>query len=163
MLGKLQITLSLCYQILVCLIATGFSFNRSTVMYQEIDLDSFFPPQNVPAIFILNNCVLSSVTKIVLLNLGICVCLLCRLFLFHPYIYALLYSSKNCCLIVRVYMGVLTFSSFFFFHIARTPFQRRFKATPSGHIHSEEICISRNKEKSGYMHLEIISAETVEI
>lgn len=114
MLGKLQITLSLCYQILVCLIATGFSFNRSTVMYQEIDLDSFFPPQNVPAIFILNNCVLSSVTKIVLLNLGICVCLLCRLFLFHPYIYALLYSSKNCCLIVRVYMGVLTFSSFFF-------------------------------------------------
>uniref|UniRef100_A0A668VXQ4 Uncharacterized protein n=1 Tax=Oreochromis aureus TaxID=47969 RepID=A0A668VXQ4_OREAU len=60
-------------------------------------------------------------------------------------------------LICQYFYSRLMFSSFFF-HIARTPFPCRFKPTPSGHLHSEEICISRNKEKLGYIYLAIISA-----
>lgn len=67
-------------------------------------------------------------------------------------------KQKNVPLCLHLnFIVFLTFSSLFF-HIARTPFPRRFKPTPSGHLHSEEICISKSNEKLGYMYLDIISA-----
>lgn len=69
----------------------------------------------------------------------------------------IVWPQRKMCFFAWNLIVVLMFSSFFF-HIARTPFPCRFKPTPSGHLHSEEICISRNKEKLGYIDLEIISA-----
>lgn len=63
----------------------------------------------------------------------------------------------------KYFLGVFNVLFISFFHVARTPFQRRFKATPSGHTHSEEICISKNKEKLGYRNLDLIIAARLQI
>lgn len=66
-------------------------------------------------------------------------------------------KQKKCASLHLNFILILMFSSLFF-HIARTPFPCRFKPTPSGHLHSGEICISKSNEKLGYMYLDIISA-----
>lgn len=67
-------------------------------------------------------------------------------------------TKKQKCASLHLNLIVILMFSSLFFHIARTPFPCRFKPTPSGHLHSEEICISKNNEKLGYMYLDIISA-----
>lgn len=67
-------------------------------------------------------------------------------------------KTKQKCASLHLNLIVILMFSSLFFHIARTPFPCRFKPTPSGHLHSEEICISKNNEKLGYMYLDIISA-----
>lgn len=71
---------------------------------------------------------------------------------------ALCEQTKQKCASLHLTLIVILMFSSLFFHIARTPFPCRFKPTPSGHLHSEEICISKSNEKLGYMYLDIISA-----